>query len=355
MKEIRLLNVGSVPAVRSQTVYHAAARCMAAESPDTIILVTPSAPYVSVGCHQNAEAEVDLDYCRVEGLPVIRREVGGGSVYLDDNQLFSQWVFHPGSLPGSLEAQFQLYARPLIATYQAFGIDAYLRPLNDIHVNGRKIGGTGAAQIGDARVLVGSLMFDFDKETMAKVLKVSSEKMRDKVFEGLEQYIVTMADLLDVVPDRETVTALYAHEVSEALGREVVPGVWTPEEEATAKHLDESFAADEWLFRQTRRRERGIKIHSDVSVHEGVLKAPGGLIRVVVRINDGRIEDVSLSGDFTMLPMSALGLLEESLTGIPIGLEPLVERLNAVYRSADVQSPGLEPVHLAEAIHQAAC
>ncbi|MGZ8754478.1 MAG: lipoate--protein ligase family protein, partial [Acidimicrobiia bacterium] len=87
--------------------------------------------------------------------------------------------------------------------------------------------------------------------------------------------------------------------------------------------------------------------------HEGVLKAPGGLIRAVARINDGHLEDVSLSGDFTMLPATALSILEESLVGSPIGLESVMERLAAVYQSVDIQSPGLEPAHLAEAVHQA--
>ena len=102
-----------------------------------------------------------MDYCRERGLPVYRREVGGGAVYLDDGQLFTQWVFHAGHLPADLEARFELYVRPLVETYQALGIPAYLRPINDVHVGGKKIGGTGAAQMGDAEVVVGSLMFTF--------------------------------------------------------------------------------------------------------------------------------------------------------------------------------------------------
>ena len=64
---------------------------------------------------------MDLDYCRDHGLPVSRREVGGGAVYLDAGQLFVQWVFHRDALPASLEAKFELYIRPLVETYQALG------------------------------------------------------------------------------------------------------------------------------------------------------------------------------------------------------------------------------------------
>jgi hypothetical protein len=36
-------------------------------------------------------------------------------------------------------------------------------------------------------------------------------------------------------------------------------------------------------------------------------KTPGGLIRVTARVRDGRIDGVTLSGDFTMLPKFAPG------------------------------------------------
>ena len=48
-------------------------------------------------------------------------------------------------------------------------------------------------------------MFDFDKAAMAKVLKVTSEKMRDKIFQSLEQYMTTMREQLGVLPERRTV------------------------------------------------------------------------------------------------------------------------------------------------------
>ena len=80
---IRLLDLDLVSPLRSQTVYHAVAHAMTPETPDTIILVSPADPYVCIGYHQDLAQEVDLDYCRQQHLPVYRREVGGGAVYLD--------------------------------------------------------------------------------------------------------------------------------------------------------------------------------------------------------------------------------------------------------------------------------
>lgn len=354
MKPIRLLNLGLVPPVRSQTIYHAVGHAMTADSPDTIILVAPETPYVCIGYHQDLEREVDLDYCRAHGLPITRREVGGGAVYLDAGQLFVQWIFHRAALPASLEAKFDLYIRPLVETYQALGIPAYHRPVNDIHVAGKKIGGTGAAQMGEAEVLVGSLMFTFDKATMARVLKVSSEKMRDKIFESLEQYMTTMAEQLPALPDRAAVADLYLARAAAALGREIAAGKPTAAELALAAELDERFISDEWLYQKGNLRRAGVKIHEDVHVAEGAFKAPGGLIRATVRLREGRVDGLELAGDFTLFPASAVADLQAAALGAELTADALAERFAVVYRQQAIQSPGVTPEHLAAAVLAAA-
>lgn len=350
MNPIRLLDLGRVSPLRSQTVYHAVAYAMAPDDPDTIILVSPTDPYVCIGYHQDLEKEVDLAFCQAHGLPVLRREVGGGAVYLDDGQVFTQWVFHQGHLPQTLEKRFELYVRPLVETYRALGINAYHRPINDIHVAGKKIGGTGAAQIGLAEVVVGSLMFAFDKATMARVLKVTSEKMRDKIFESLEQYMTTMSEELQEIPDRQSVKDLYITKCAAVLEAEIVPGEWTAKEEEMARQLDKRFVSDEWLYQKGGLRHVGVKIHEDVQVVETAFKAPGGLIRATVRLREGRIDDLAISGDFTLLPAFAVGALEQALRGLSARRESLTGRIQEVYQALSIQSPGVTPEDFATAI-----
>ncbi len=352
-KRIRLLYMEGVSPLRSQTVYHAVGYAMKEDTPNTIILVSPSTPYVCVGYHQDLAKEVDLAFCEAHGLPVYRREVGGGAVYLDRGQLFTQWIFHKADLPASLEERFKLYIDPLVATYQALGINAVHRPINDVHVSGKKIGGTGAAQMGMAEIVVGSLMYTFDKKTMSQVLKVPSEKMRDKIFESLEAYMTTMTEQLGSTPDRAMVKDLYVQKVSQALGMEIYEGEWTADEEAMAQDLDARFASDEWLFQKGRLHQQGVKIHEDVRVVESAFKAQGGLIRVVARLCDGHIDDVALSGDFTVLPSFALGALEQSVRGMKATPETLGARLQEAYGLLSIQSPGVSPSDFAVAIMNA--
>jgi lipoate-protein ligase A len=354
MKKIRLLDLGDVSPVRSQTVYHAVGYAMMEETPNTIILVSPKLPYVCIGYHQDLEKEVDVDYCLAHDLPILRREVGGGAVYLDNGQVFTQWIFHPSDLPRNLEARFALYVRPLVETYQALSINAYYRPINDIHVGGKKIGGTGAAQIGAAEAVVGSLMFSFEKATMSQVLKVPSAKMRDKIFESLEQYMTTMIEQLGQAPNRQKVKETYIERCAAALDAEIVPGLWTSEEEALAQELDARFVSDEWLFQKGGLRQMGVKIHEDVRVAESAFKAPGGLIRVTARTREGRVDDLAISGDFTLLPAFAVAALEQAVRGLRTRRDSLLVRIEEVYRVLNIESPGVTPEHFTEAILAAA-
>lgn len=350
MTPIRLLDAGLVSPLRSQTLYHAVAYAMAADIPDTILLVSSDQPYVCIGFHQDADKEVDLDYCREQGLPLLRREVGGGAVYLDSGQVFTQWIFQRRHLPTDLGERFRLYVGPLVETYRALGVNASYRPVNDIHVEGRKIGGTGAASMGEAEVVVGSLMFDFNFELMARVLKVASEKMRDKVYQSLNEYMTTLTRQLGQTPDRQVVLRLYVEQCAAALGREIVPGELTERELAMANELDERFLSDDWLYQKGGLRQHGVKIHQDVRVVESAHKAPGGLVRVAARLREGRIDDIAVSGDFTILPASGVEAIEHALRGASLEAGDCTRRIQAVYDALHLQSPGLTPEAIAQAV-----
>ena len=353
MTPIRLLDLGAVPPVRSQSIFHAVGYALGPDSPDTILLVSPDAPYVSIGRHQDADREVDLEYCHEIGLPVIRREVGGGAVYLDGDQLFTQWIFRADHLPATVEERFRLYASTLVATYRRLGIAADYRPINDIHVAGRKIGGTGAARMDQAEVVVGSLMFDFDIATMARVLKVPSEKLRDKVHQSLAEYMTTMRRELGEAPPRDVVVAAYVDSCATILDRPVEVGELRPDERTLASSLDERFASSEWLHEAGGLRRAGVRIHEDVRVGEGVHKAAGGLIRCVARVRGELLDDVGFSGDFTVWPPTMPARLEAELRGRELSDQGLLDTVEAYYQRERPEIPGVTPDDWVAAIRAA--
>ena len=349
--KIRILDLGTVSWLRSQSIYHGVAYAMRPGDPDTITLMNPAEPYVCIGFHQELEKEIDVDYCRANGIPIVRREVGGGAVYLDKNQLFWHAIFQREHLPFSIE---EIYAKVLagpVAAHRAMGIDAYHQPVNDLQVGGKKIGGTGAASIGGAFIVVGSLIFDFDYTLMARVLKVPSEKFRDKVFKTLNEYLTTIRrELGDRAPSWEDGKELLITHFAEALGAEVERGELTDREWRVIEELDAVLASEAWTEQRGGLRRAGVKIAEGIHVREAAHKAPGGLIRTTVVERAGAIDDLVLSGDFFCYPPEAIPALERSLIGTPLEEEVLTIRIAAFLTERGVQLPAVEATDLAKAI-----
>ena len=89
---------------------------------------------------------------------------------------------------GDKEALYRRFLAPVVAAYGDLGVRARYPQVNDVvTLDGRKISGTGAADIGDSIVVVGNLIEDFDYDTMAGVLRVPDEKFRDKVHRGVRE------------------------------------------------------------------------------------------------------------------------------------------------------------------------
>ena len=150
---MELYNFGKVPWEESQLLYHGLAQL----GRESLCLLSPATPYVCIGFHQDVVQEVDLEFCRANDIPVFRREIGGGAVFLDGNQLFFQLILHRDNpaAPKRIDIFYKKFLQPVIEVHQRIGIAAEYKPVNDLIVETRKISGTGAAEIGDSIVFVG--------------------------------------------------------------------------------------------------------------------------------------------------------------------------------------------------------
>ncbi len=345
----RLLDMGMVNPLRSQSIYHAITSCMNPDSDPAITIMRPSSKYVSIGFFQEADKEVDLDYCRQKNLPVIRRQVGGGAVLLDQNQLFFHVILPSArakefGLPRTLQERFAYLARPPILAYHKLGINASFRPVNDIHVNGKKIGGTGVGEIGDGLVFAGSMMLDFDTTTMARVLKVPDEKMRDKIAQSLNAYMTTIKKELAEPPQLTVVAEALLSSFEEFYNLTLIPSMPAPEEMDAIYEWDKKLSGEDWLH-QVKLQEknyREVKISANVHLYQAAHKAPGGLMRVTVRTVDNHIDELLLSGDFPVSPQDSLKELSLRFNGAKLDAKELEKRLQDAFREQSFEFAGVD-------------
>jgi lipoate-protein ligase A len=321
-----------------------------------LILLAPAEPYVCIGYHQDAEQEVDLVYCSEQGIPVFRREVGGGAVYLDGQQLFYQLVIRRDNplVPGDKAEFYRRFLAPVVQTYRDLGVEAHYRPVNDIiTAEGRKISGNGAGEIDDYVILVGNLIADFDYEKMARVLLVPDAKFRDKVFKSMRENLTTLNRELGQLPPWDTMADILVRNFEVALGP-LTPARLPEGVQAKATELARTHTKDEWLLkpgRRFRRRSqagRSVKIAEGVQVAQQMYKAPGGLIRATVETQQGQIAAVAFSGDFFFYPADQLAELERYLVGA--SLDQVRGVIEKFYQEHGIESPGVTAKDLARAL-----
>ena len=343
-----LFDLGELPWEQSMLIFHALAR-MGVEA---LNIVWPDKPFVSIGYFQDAGLEVDLDYCRREGLPVFRREIGGGTVYLDRNQIFYHVIWNRDNprFPKKISEVYQYLSVPPIETYGEFGIKTEFREVNDIITReGRKIAGLGGSDIGESMVFVGSVILDFDYDKMTKAIKVPDEKFRDKVFKTMKENVTTMKRELGILPPRREIVRVLKEKFEKVLGR-LEPVELDEEIVRKMTELARWFNSPEFLYKKTPKIPRGVKIKEGIEILYGMYKAKGGLIRTAQEVERKTLKDIVITGDFTLYPKESLTVLEEGLKDTERERTKLITRIEEFYEKTGAETPGVEPEDITKAI-----
>ena len=348
---LKLINLGNLPGQQSMLVFHALAR-MGFEG---LVIVSPKIPLASIGYFQDATKEIDLDYCRKFNIPVMRREVGGGATYLDENQIFYQLIWRKGNnrFPRKVKDVFSYLSQPVCDTYNDFGIYTRFRPENDIVTKDeRKIAGEGGGDIGDSMVFVGGILMDFDYKTMSKILKVPDEKFRDKIYSSMEENLTTMKKELGTMPKRDDVVQSLILNYEKLIGK-LKPINLDKEIIDKMIELEHWFNSDEFLYKKTPKIPKGVKIREGVEILYSTYKSRGGLIRTAQEIKKEVIENISISGDFQFYPKSELTGLEKNLKKTKRKEKAIISKVEDFYDDRKIESPGVEPEDVTDAIMEA--
>ncbi len=361
MTEWRLLDLGAMPPIATQAVYHAVG--MAVDeglAPNTIIFCKPEKPLVCVGYHQELERELDLSYCKDKGYPMVRRILGGGAVYLDSDQLFYQVIARKSDprIPADIQDLFERLLVAPVKTYNDIGIPARYKAVNDIEVEGRKISGNGAGEVEEASILTGNIILDFNYDEMVSVLRVPSEKFRDKVAKSLRERLTTVKRELGDIPDEERIKRILKTNFEDALSVRLVEGEFKDQEVGFLEEVLKKYKRPDWIFQVENKHKdliekRSLKISGRVRIGEAAYKSPGGLIRALVESVDDRISDDMITGDFHFIPQKHLEELEDELKGLPISEKKITKRIEEFYRTRGIQSPGMSSRDIAHTVVKA--
>ncbi len=354
--QLRVVDSGACDRFFIHSVYEALA---AVGDGNTLHLCYPETPYVSVGVHQVIEKEIDTGYCEANDIPFIRRDVGGGAVYLEPDQFFYHVVMRREDAPGDIASFYRRFLQPTVDVYKHYGLPAEYKPVNDVVIAGRKASGNAAKSLGDCILLVGNVIQDFDAKTAARVIRTSSEKYRDKVASSMEDYMTSLAKELGEAPPKDEIKEHYLQAYRD-MGFDLVEGTLSSEEKRIQKDIAEKLQSREYLHAPRLRHPflyEGVaasaaKIAGGVVVFEAEVKADK-LVRVVLAAKNGVIEEISITGDFFASPPSAVTELEEELKGTPIEKGILAQTLTSFFTTHHVNLAGFQVENLVAAIVKA--
>lgn len=283
-----IYRLGKVSWWESQCYYHA----LAYLGREGIIICRPAEPYVCLGLHDDLEQEIDQDFCRSRGLPLLRRETGGGVVYLDNRQIFYQVVLHRNNprLPMRRDRFFATVLQPAIDIYRSFGFEAELAPPADIKVDGRKCSGNAAGDIGTAATYVGNLLIDFNFDLMSRVLKVASPAHRMCLRRAMQENMITLSQRMCDV-DMASLEADLALRFERQFGA-LTEKPLDREMKDTALRLKHRLTSRKWLEMPGRRGAlRRIKIAEGLYLQE---TGSGRAVPALVLIRDGEVVEMTI-------------------------------------------------------------
>ena len=135
------------------------------ERPGDVLLLYINRPSVIVGRNQTLEAEVDLAYCRQEGIPVLKRLSGGGTVYHDEGNINYAFFGDKTETP-ILDRDF---STPIIRALAQLGVSAQVGSRRELLCNGRKISGTASHITRHRWLFHGTLLHHTDLKRLDRI------------------------------------------------------------------------------------------------------------------------------------------------------------------------------------------
>ena len=212
-------------------------------------------PCVLLGYSQSVDHEVHEEYCKKNGIEINRRISGGGAIYMDKGTLGWEIAAKKNSpgIPGNLNDMYYKLCGAVIAALSKFGITAVYKPLNDIEINSRKISGSGGTELDDSFIFHGTLLVDFDTETMVKALKVPMKKHKEGPIIGLAQQsagrrTISMKEVLGYVPAMGDVKKYLAEAFAETLDIDFLKGGLDADELTSLDGELPLFSSDDWVY-----------------------------------------------------------------------------------------------------------
>ncbi|QKT04561.1 lipoate--protein ligase family protein [Ectothiorhodospiraceae bacterium 2226] len=303
-RQARWLDLGELDAAALHGAYAGLAEAQAPDAPPLLVWARCREPHLCLGASQGLSAEIDAQACRAEQVPVLRRPLGGGTVWVDHDQccVFMIWPKHVA--PARHGELFERALAPMRAVFHAYGLAAERVGVSDLWLGERKLLGSGAATLGGSMVFGSSFLLDFPVARFARLMRAPSETYRAWLAEELARGMTTWSAHAPA-PAASDLAQCLRTEVERALGWTSVSDQPTAAERIAMQEAAAEAVED--LEQGAALVENGIKINHHSYLIE--TRDAAGALRLVLR--HGRIARLACEPRAAEVERAALACVPE--------------------------------------------
>lgn len=218
-------------------------------------------PTASLGYSQDADKVIDLDFCRRNGVDVVRRMTGGKLVLHHREVTYAVASSDVGLFTETVRDSYRLISRALLTGLGLMGLAAQIAGFtppsyargtmpcfayaarDEIEINGKKIVGSAQKRLGPAFLQHGSIPLEKDEALLAAVSR-PGESEPGQGMTSLSEAVGRPLEFASAVPS-------LSRGFVDFFGVELVPFALAPEDEAAvAALLGSKYGADDWTLRR---------------------------------------------------------------------------------------------------------
>lgn len=282
---------------------------------EDIFMLWQNDPCVVVGKHQNTLAEINVDFLERNGIPVIRRISGGGTVYHDPGNL--NYTFIANGNKENL-VNFRKYTAPIILAIEKLGLTVKFEGKNNITLNGLKISGNAEHVFRNRILHHGTLLFSSQIHDLENAILVEPGKFADNAVKSIRSQVTNIGDHLEFDINMVKFKEHIRESVLEELKNVREYRLNNKDYSEIRKLVNEKYKTWDWNFGYSPQYDFVKTLRSDK-----------GTVNIYLKVQNGIIKKTRVTGD--LIRPEKINYFEDLFTAvphIPVKLKKILNKIN---------------------------